>query len=450
MQYLSVAQASNCIVYGEEPSNLARGGFCLRNPSVRNGFPETMTLKPPAPAILCAFILLLALTASAAAQPYNPSDHTDPINLTPLVKEARIDFYNLNYDGALARFETVLKANPQNPMAVNYVLTTIIFRELYDQDLLDTTYYAHNSFLSSKRDVPVPEATRQRIEDLTDRAIDLCDKQIRENPNDKNAYFARGYAHGMHAAFITLVDHSFISAAHQGLAARNDSEETLKIDPAYADAKMAVGIQEFAVASLPRLLRIMVGIAGVNGNKEKGLQLLREAAAQGVVTPVESRTALALFLRHDARYPEALVVERSLAEQFPHDYLFQLEVANITKDEGNGPAAIAAYQKILVDATRPGYFFEPRLHMTYFGLADTQRGQNDIAAAAKNYLEAAAQPTCSDWLRRRAQLNAGEMFDLLHNRPEAIRQYQQASAGGGDQSQADTARKYLKTPYTGK
>jgi len=386
----------------------------------------------------------------AAAEPYNPADHTDPINLTPLVREAREHFYNLDYDGALSRFETVLKNNPQNPMAVDYVLTTVIFRELYNQDLLDTTYYAHDSFLSSKRDVPVPEATRQRIEDLTDRAIDLCDKQIDANPNDKNAYFARGYAHGMHAAFITLVDHSFISAAHQGLNARNDSEHALKIDPGYADAKMAVGIQQFAVASLPRILRIMVGIAGVNGNKEKGLQLLREAAAQGVVTPIESRTALSLFLRHEGRYPEALTVERGLAQEFPHDYLFRLEVANITKDGGNGPAAIAAYKAILADAQKPGYFYEPRLHMTYFGLADTQRGQNDIADAAKNYLEAAAQPTCSDWLRRRAQLNAGEMFDLLHNRAEAIKQYQQASAGGGDQSQADAAQKYLKNPYTGK
>lgn len=411
-----------------------------------------MTLKRRAIAISSFFLLAVLLTTvmQAAAEPYNPADHTDPINLTPLVREAREHFYNLDYDGALSRFETVLKNNPQNPMAIDYVLTTVIFRELYNQDLLDTTYYAHDSFLSSKRDVPVSEATRQRIEDLTDRAIDICDKRIDANPNDKNAYFARGYAHGMHAAFITLVDHSFISAAHQGLNARNDSEHALKIDPGYADAKMAIGIQQFAVASLPRILRIMVGIAGVNGSKEKGLRLLREAAAHGVVTPIESRTALSLFLRHEGRYPEALTVERGLAQEFPHDYLFRLEVANITKDGGNGPAAIAAYQAILVDAQKPGYFYKPRLHMTYFGLADTQRGQNDIADAAKNYLEAAAQPSCSDWLRRRAQLNAGEMFDLLHNRAEAIKQYQQASAGGGDQSQADAARKYLENPYTGK
>jgi tetratricopeptide (TPR) repeat protein len=396
--------------------------------------------------LLLAFLLALP----AYPQSYNAAAHTDPINLTPQVREAHEHFYNLDYDGALTRFEAIQKANPQSAIAIGYVLMTLIFRELYRQDLLDTTYYAHDSFLTSKRSVPISQATRDRIESLTNSAIALCDQQIKANPNDANAWFARGYARGMHAAFITLAEHSFVAAARQGYASRGDSEQTLKIDPGYADAKMAIGLQQFAVASLPRLIRIMIGIAGVSGNKEKGLDLLRESAAHGIVTPIESRTALSLFLRHDARYPEAIVVQKGLADQYPHDYLFRLEVANLTKDSGNGPGAIALYREILADAKTPGYFFEPRLHMAYFGLADTQRGQNDIIDAAQNYLQAAAQPSCSDWLRRRAQLNAGEMFDLLRNRDEAVKQYQLASAGGGDQSQADAAHRYLKAPYTGK
>jgi tetratricopeptide (TPR) repeat protein len=399
---------------------------------------------------ILSFFLTLLLAIPAFADNYNPAAHTDPINLTPQVREAHDHFYNLDYEGALTRFEAIQHANPQSAIASGYVLMTLIFRELYHQDLLDTTYYAHDSFLTSRRSVPVPQATRDRIESLTNSTIALCDQQIKQNPNNANAWFARGYARGMHASFITLAEHSFVAAARQGFAARGDSEQALRIDPDYADAKMAIGIQQFAVASLPRLLRIMIGITGVTGNKERGLDLLRESAAHGVVTPIESRTALSLFLRHDARYPEAIVVQKGLASQYPHDYLFRLEVANLTKDSGNGPGAIALYREIIADAKNPGYFIEPRLHMAYFGLADTQRGQNDITAAAQNYLLAAAQPTCSDWIRRRAQLNAGEMFDLLHNREEAIKQYELASAGGGDQSQADAAHHYLKTPYTGK
>lgn len=407
-----------------------------------------MPARPHRVARLISALLLLFISLSPVfAQPKD--QHTDPINSTPEVREAHTLFYNLDYDAALSRFESIQRANPQNPMAANYVLMTLIFRELYHQDLLDTTYYAHDSFIFAKRDVVIPGATRDRIDKLTDSIVAMCDQQIKADPKNPNTYFARGYAKGMHAAFITLGYHSYVSAARQGLSSRQDSEEALRLDADYADAKMAIGIQQFAVASLPRFLRIMIGITGVTGNKEKGLDLLRQCAAQGVVNRVECSTSLALFLRHDARYNEALAVMHNLAQQYPHDYLFRLEEANLAKDKGDGPTAIATYKQVLADAGKPGYFVDPRLQMAFFGLAETQRGQNLIEEAAQNYINAASQPKCSDWVRRRAQLAAGQMYDRLHQRDKAVEQYKRASAPGGDQSQADAARKYLKTPYTG-
>jgi tetratricopeptide (TPR) repeat protein len=420
-----------------------------------NPSPSNLTSNLLGRSLLCLLAGLLVLPLAVCAAPPPPpkselAQHTDPLNLDPIVREGFERFNILDFDGSIARFESVLKAHPQDPMAFGYVQMATVFRELYHQDLLDTTYYAHDNFLTSKRTVNVPPENSQRIEYLTDTGIRLADDRIRANPNDNDAYFARGYLRGIHAAFITLVDHSFVAAAHQGYAARNDSEQALKIDPDYVDAKMAIGIQQFAVAALPRWVRMIVGIVGVGGNKERGLQLLRDCAAHGVVTAVESRTVLSLFLRHDGRYPEALAVQHGLAVQYPHDFLFRLEEANLAKDEGNGPEAIALYKVVLADAAKPGYFIDPRLQMAWFGLADTERGQNDIADAAQHYVNAAERPNCSDWLRKRAQLNAGEMFDLLHQRSRAVSLYQSASAGGGDQSQADMARHLLRTPYQGK
>ena len=397
-----------------------------------------------------ALIVMAGSLIASAAPVQPPASHTDPLNLEPLVRQGYEHFYNLDYDGALRIFNTVAQAHPQEPMAWDYVLVGHIFRELYHQDLLDTTYYAHDSFLSTKRMVNVLPATRQEIEDLTNRVISLSDERLKTNPNDKDALFARGFARGLHASFITFADHGFAAAAKQGYQARNDSEAVLKIDPQYADAKMAIGIQQFAVASLPRFVRLMVGFMGVGGSKAKGLALLRESAAQGVVTAVESRTILSLFLRHDGQYPAALEVERGLAAQFPHDYLFRLEVANLLKDEGHGPEAIEAYKQVIADSGKPGYFIDARLQMAWFGLADTERGYNDISDAAYGYTQAVGQPGCSDWLRRRAALDAGEMDDLLHHRPEAEPMYGIAAAPGGDQSQAEAARRFLKEPYAGR
>jgi tetratricopeptide (TPR) repeat protein len=194
----------------------------------------------------------------------------------------------------------------------------------------------------------------------------------------------------------------------------------------------------------------MVGMMGVGGSKEKGLEMLRNSAAHGVVTSVESRTALSLFLRHDGRYAEALEVQRSLQQQYPRDFLFDLEVANLLKDGGKGVEAMAAYKQVLAEAQKPGYFIEPRLQMAWFGLAETERGYNQLKEAAESYVQAASQPNCSDWVRKRAQMNAGQVFDLLHERGQAVKMYALAAAPGGDQTQAEAARKYMKTPYVGK
>jgi tetratricopeptide (TPR) repeat protein len=414
---------------------------------------QSTSQSPNSKALRTALLLLLSvLAAPLAAQPIT---HTDPLNLTPPVRQSLQYFYNLNFDAALKIQEQVAQQHPNDPMAWNYPLTTVIFHELYNQDLLDTTYYAHNSFLTARRQIDVPPATRARIEELTTKVLQLCDAQINSqpaaNPSDlANAYFARGYAKGMHAVFITLVDHSFAAAARQGYAARNDSEAALKIDPQYTDAWMAIGIQRFAVASLPRWLRIIVGFMGVGGNKEEGLAALRKSADAGTATPIESRTILSLFLRHDARYPDALNVQHGLQKDYPHNYIFCLEVANLLKDEGHGVEAIATYKQVIDDAHKPNYFVDPRLELAWFGLADTERGYNQIKEAADAFTQSANQPNASDWLRKRAQLSAGQMYDLLHQRPEAIKMYQLALTPGGDQSQADAAHKYLQTPYQGK
>lgn len=392
-------------------------------------------------------LLLCGLGCGWAA---GPADHTAPLNLDPLVRQGYERFYALDFDGALKIFAQVSQQHPQDPMSWEYLQVTTIMRELYHQDLLDTTYYAHDGFLSNKRDVPVPAETRQKIEDLTNKVMGMCDAALKANPNDKNAYFARGYAKGMHAAFLTLADHAFASAARQGYSARNDSENALRIDPLYADAKFAVGIQQFAVASLPRWLRMVVGVMGVGGSKEKGLEMLRDSAAHGVVTSVESKTVLSLFLRHDGRYAEALTVQRGLAEEYPHDYLFRLEVANLLKDQGHGVEAMEEYKHVIADGQKPGYFTDARLQMAWFGLGDTQKGYNQVPDAANSFVQAAQQPNCSDWLRKRALLNAGEMYDLQHDRGQAMKMYQMAAAPGGDQTQAEAARKYMKSPYVGK
>jgi tetratricopeptide (TPR) repeat protein len=232
------------------------------------------------------------------------------------------------------------------------------------------------------------------------------------------------------------------------LQARGDNDQVLELDPHYVDAELVIGVHQYVVGSLPLAIKLVAGLAGIHGNKQKGLALLRDDGEYGVTTSVEARTALALFLRREAKYGEAAEWNDSLKRQYPHNFLFWLESANLQKDAGKAQQAIALYRALLEQAQHSGYFTNAHLELAWFGLADTLRGQRDAAASAAAFERVLTQPTVSPDLKRRAQLGAGMEYDLLGKRQQAEAAYRDVLALG-DSEQASDARRYLKTPYKG-
>ncbi len=395
-----------------------------------------------------AWVALAALLLFAGRVKAESPVHTDPLNYDPVVRDAYQRFYNMDYDGALSRFEQVRATHPNNPIATAYVLNCVIFGELYRLDLLDTTFYANDGFLTGKHTVVEDPKVRDQVYDLTDKAIEQADEQLKANPDDLNALFTRGWARSLKAAYLAMVERSFASSLHLALEARSDHDHVLQKDPDYVDAKMVVGIYQYVVGSLALGFKVLIGFAGMGGSKAKGLELLRDSAARGVITSVESRTCIAFFLRREAQYKPAIEIIRTEAKQYPKDFLFALEEANLLKDDGQGQATIYAYRRLLDDAKIPGRYPNAHTELAYFGLGDTLRGQNMFSEAVSAYQQASIQPTVSPELKRRSLLAAGQVYDLMHDRDRARGEYQAVVAAGPDTSQADLARKYIRTAYT--
>jgi tetratricopeptide (TPR) repeat protein len=154
-----------------------------------------------------------------------------------------------------------------------------------------------------------------------------------------------------------------------------------------------------------------------------------------------------LFLRREAKYPEAAAVARSLKDEYPHDFLFWLEEANLLKDSGDAADAITHYRAALEQAKKPGFFPNAHLELAWYGLGDTLRGQHQTAASAAAFDEVAQQPTASLDLRRRAELAAGEEYDILHNRQKATAEYQAVLRDGSSSPQASDAERFLHSPF---
>ncbi|HEX3985236.1 MAG TPA: hypothetical protein VHX13_01405 [Acidobacteriaceae bacterium] len=396
--------------------------------------------------LFCLIPGVVPMAAHAAAETVD----TDPLNRTPEVREAFQHFYSMDYDNAMERFERIHREHPGDPMATDYVLNATLFRELNRLDLLDTTFYANDGFLTGKHTVVEDPQVRDRIRALADEVTDEANAELKANPNNADALFARGWAKAFVAIYDALVERSFVAALRSAMSARGDCDRVLQIDPHYVDAELVVGVYQYVVGSLPFAFKMLVGIVGIHGSKSSGMALLRDAGENGVVTRVEAKTSMMLFLRREAKYQPAIEIAQQLAEEYPHDYLFSLEEANLEKDAGDGMTAAHTYQRLIEAAQHSGYFPNAHMELAYFGLGDTLRGQKDYAAAVEAYRQGALHATTSPELKRRCLLEAGKTYDLMHEHAQAVEQYQAVLQSGSDTAQGDTARKYMKSAYAGK
>jgi tetratricopeptide (TPR) repeat protein len=392
-------------------------------------------------------VLTLLLAGIVGAQVCAAQVHALPLKDDPMVREAYQHFYVLDYPASVALLEKVRAAHVGDPGATTLLLEARVFEELYRQDLLDTTFYANDGFLTGKHPTPENAATRDQIFSLADAAGREADARLSKNSRDVDALYARGWAKSLRSSYMAMVQRSFSPAFHLALQAHSDEAKVLQIDPNYVDAKLVVGTYQYVIGALPWGFKLLFGFAGITGSKSKGMEMLHDDFARGPMTSTEAGTVIALFQRRESHYQDAIQVVRSLKAKFPHDFLFCLEEANLRKDAGEGMAAVTAYQSLLNDAAKPGYFPSAHLELAYFGLGEALRGQRHFREAAQAYEQAAWTQGAGAELKRRSLVAAGKARDLNGERPEAVKDYQAAIANGSDTTQGEIARKLLKNPY---
>jgi len=389
----------------------------------------------------------LAAEAQAKSQATLVEDSLSFRPNDPLNHAAFDHFYNLDYDRAVQEFDQVLQRHPDDPFAVNHLLTAVLFRELYRMGALNTGEYANDTFIRAAHR-PADPKVKQQIKDLVQRALSLEEKRLAENPKDVEALYARGATRAQFATYTAMVEHAWFSALRNAVGARRDHERVLELAPGDAPAKLIVGVHNYVMGSLPLALRASVTMLGIGGNKEKGLQYLHECAQGTGETSTDAKILLVLFLRHEHRYQEALPIARGLIQSYPHDVLMALEEGNLLRAAGSDQEAAAVYRKVW-QAGREGYYDGLHYEIAALSLGDLLRSQKDYAGAVAAYeqVNQVAQPDPE--ILQKANLAAGEVYDLLGKRDLAIKKYQAVITTDAGTALAESANEYLKEPYRG-
>lgn len=396
-------------------------------------------------ALRFSLFLLLATFLAPAQQAADKSEALsyrphDPLNLT-----AFNHFYNLDYDRAVQEFDQILQRHSEDPFAVNHLLSAVLFRELYRMGALNTGEYANDSFIHAAHR-PADSKAQQRIKDLVHRALALEEKRLKANPNDVDALYARGVTRGLFSTYVALVERAWFSALRNAVGARHDHERVLELAPEDVQAKLIVGAHNYVIGSLPWAAKVAASMVGLSGHKEKGLKYLQDCAAGNGETSIDAKIVLVLFLRREHRYDEALKIARELVLRYSQDVLIALEEGNLLRAAGREHEAEAVYRKIWQTGREGKY---PGLHyeIASLSLGDLLRSKKDYSGAAAAYEQVSQVQNADPEALQRANLGAGEMYDLLQKRDLALTKYQAVVALNSSTPPAETARKRIKDAY---
>jgi hypothetical protein len=381
--------------------------------------------------------------AESQVEPSARAPHVAPHD--PQTDAAFDHFFNMDYDRATQGFEKYLEKHPNDPFAVNHLLTAVLMRDLYDTGAMNTGDYANDSFIGhSPR--PTDPKIKARIKELAERAGALEEEELKQNPKDVNALYCRGVTRAQFAVYTGLVERAWFSALRNAVGARHDHERVLELDPQFIDAKMVVGTHNYVVGNLPWSVKVAAALAGLSGSKEKGLEYLRAVANSDGENAADSKVVLTLFLRRERKYDEALGYMQDLAVKYPRNHLFLTEVANLQRAAGRLPDAEAVYRKVWQNG-RDGKYGTLHYEMAAWGWGELLRNKKDLAGAAAAYELVNEAPNPDPDILQKANLAAGEMYDLLQKRDLAMKRYQTVLAGNTNTGPADQARRYIKDAY---
>ena len=135
-----------------------------------------------------------------------------------------------------------------------------------------------------------------------------------------------------------------------------------------------------------------------------------------------------------------------LAGRYPRNYLFPLEEANLLRASGHLQEASAGYRLVWQNG-RTGKYGNLHYEISTLALGELLRNQKDSAGAAAAYEQVGQVSDPDPEILQKANLAAGEMYDLLQKRELAIKKYETVLAENASTPPAEQARKHMKEAY---
>ncbi len=226
--------------------------------------------------------------------------------------------YEADFAGARQEFVSYERERPQDPMGPAAEAAYWLFAELHRQGVLGP-----GLLQSGSRPNIVPDAKTVAGFDSALGCTDaIVSKRLGEKPDDRNALLAATVTSGLRADYAVLIQRHTGAALHYTKDATTYADRLLATCPDCYDAYVAAGITRYIVGTRSLLVRWILGMSGIEGDKRHGIADLRLASERARYMAPFARMVLALIHVREKDVPGARTLLAQLQRDFPRNPLY--------------------------------------------------------------------------------------------------------------------------------
>jgi hypothetical protein len=249
---------------------------------------------------------------------------------TPVSLEAGFHhMYNLNFAAAHKTFEEWEGLHPDDPLGAASNAAAYLFAEFERLHILEFDLFTDNRRIEDAGKQTPDPANKGAFEAELAKADQIAEKTLNQSPDDHNALFAKTLTDGLRGNYAALVENRKRDALGYLKSSRMTAEKLISIDPAYYDAYLAIGIENYLLGLRSAPSRWVLRLTGAETDKEKGLASLQMTAEKGCFLAPYARVLLVIASLRDRDRDTAKKLLAELSRDFPQNHLYRTELARL-------------------------------------------------------------------------------------------------------------------------
>ena len=271
----------------------------------------------------------------------------------------------------------------------------------------------------------------------SDKALETLRADIDTIPQSAYLNFLLG-SNYMYRAIAFTREENYLDAVWASKKSESYLKKALEIDPKFTDAYLGLGLYNFAVGQIPSAFQWALSLAGIQGDKQVGINFIKKAATQGSLVKVEAQYYLSQILSEVLYENEAAIYYlKNLTRRYPENLLFNYSYAVLEVKERNLRDAQKVLSKIVhLDNSK----FSQIISFSNFLMGDIFFRNNKFDSA-KVYYTSFLKSTPTNDYNGIANYRLALSYELLNDRKNAEKYFSACADGNMDLEDDQFARR---------